>query len=250
MSKILNYIANGRGLGVKYLLIFSLISAIAFGLLVRFGGTDFIPYAQSVADQLLPIKVTNGQVVEPVDTVRTASLNFGGVSKPLPFVIDTTTNTLDTENLRDGVYLTRGFLYTVSRNQVKLIKLEGSFDLARGDYTPQFTTLLNWTALFSFVFGAVFFFVFFFMLSIFYTACSYAVSKVQSKQFEFDLRMRLSVLCLITAYIVFLAFDMVGLHSSKLLFFIAMIAAQAWVFHKLPSQEVSGPAETTASTQK
>lgn len=132
MKKLINYVLNGEGLGAKYLLVLALVVSIIVSIMLRIGGSEAIPYAQSIADQMLPVKVQNGRVITPADTLKIASLQIDGASDPiaLPVVIDTRTDTLDTTQLKDGIYLTRTTLYTVNRNQVKLVRLEGSFRTA------------------------------------------------------------------------------------------------------------------------
>lgn len=235
MSKILDYIVKGQGLGVKFLLIFSVILALFFGFYIKSQGTDLIPYAQQIADQMLPIKIENGIVVEPADTIRTASLSFDDSSTKfeVPFVIDTTTDDIDTSRMSEGIYLTRSNIYSVQRNQSRIIKLEGNFDLPRGDYTPQFRSILNWTALTLGFFAVAFCFVFYFLLSIFYAFCASAVAGLAQKKLDFDQRMRLAVLCLIAAYVLFIFLDLLGVGNSRLLFFLVVILFEAVLIKKL-----------------
>ena len=65
MKKIINYIAGGQGLGIKFIALLALLLSIVFGATVKVMGSDAVPYAQQIADQMLPIKVVNGQIVEP-----------------------------------------------------------------------------------------------------------------------------------------------------------------------------------------
>lgn len=236
MSKIFNYILNGKGLGVKFLLILSVIMAIIFTITIKIMGTQLIPYAQSVADQLLPLKIENGIVVEPVDTVRIASikLNQSSSSDNFPIVIDTREDQLDTNNLKQGIYLSRTTIYMINPNEVRMKKLDGSFNLPQGDYTEAFKSLLNWTVIFSCVLFAVGIFVFYFLLCLFYAWCSYAVSGIASKKYNFDQRMRLSTLCFTVAYLAFIPLDLL-IRTGSLVFFIVVIFMQGFMISKMPS---------------
>ncbi len=252
MSKILDYIVKGQGLGVKFLLIFSVIIAFFFGLYIKSEGTDMLPYAQQVADQMLPVKIENGVVVEPANTVRTASVSLdnSGTAFELPFVIDTTTDVLDTARMQEGIYLTRRNLYSVQRNQSRIVRLEGCFDLPRGDYIPQFRSILNWTALIAGLAAVAFCFVFYFLLSIFYAFCASAVTGLAKKKLDFDQRMRLAVLCLIAAYILFYFLELLGAGNSQLLFFMVVILFEAVLIHKLRLSQPSAAAETAPQQEK
>ena len=70
MKKLINYVLNGEGLGAKYLLVLALVVSIIVSIMLRIGGSEAIPYAQSIADQMLPVKVQNGRVITPADTLK------------------------------------------------------------------------------------------------------------------------------------------------------------------------------------
>lgn len=245
MNKILNYIQNGRGLGVKVLLILTLIISVYVSVIVKTGGTDLIPYAQQIADQILPVKVENGVIVNPVDTVRTATLGDSGFR--LPFVLDTTTDTLDTSKLSQGVYISRTTLYTVNNNEVRIKKLQGSFELPQQDYTDFFNSVLNWIAVISFIIVMVFGFLSYFITCLIYSWCAILVAKLTKNSYSFDQRMRLSVVCFVTTEIIFIPLTFLDI-SSKMLFFIIVITLQGFFLSKLPLSEAQAAeaAEETA----
>ena len=235
MNKIVNYITNGSGLGVKYLLIFSLVMSLFAGIFIRISGAEMIPYAQSVADQLLPIKIENGIVVEPFDTVKTAYLRIGDEETMVfPFTINTTTDALDPSHLRPGLYLTRTTLYAVNQNDTRIIKVQDNAYLPKADYTDVFKSLLNWVAFFSALICIFLLFLLYFILALFYSVCAIAVAAIASKKLDFDLRMRISSLCIIAAYVIFIPLNFTSLGNSRLLFFIVVIALQAFIIKKLP----------------
>lgn len=250
MKKISNYIANAQGLGIKFLLLYSLILGLIFALFIRIQGPQFIPYAQSLADQMLPIKIENGVVVEPVDTVKKARLSIGDKSLELPLVLDTTVDTLDASHLRDGVYMTRTAIYSVNRNQVRINQLQGNIDLPRADYSDAFKTFLNWSAVLFLIFGTAGIFVFFFILSIFYAFCTGIMNYFMKKKFTFDLKMRSSVISLITTYILFFILDLIGVSSGWLGFFLIVMLMQYFLLRNIPSDQPSPVSETTNSEEK
>lgn len=249
MNKILNYIQNGRGLGIKIILILTLIISTYVSVAVKTGGTDLIPYAQQIADQMLPIKVENGVIVDPVDTIRTATLGDSGFT--LPFVIDTTTDTLDTSKLKQGVCLSRTTLYTVNNNEVRIKKLQGSFELPQQDYTDFFNSVLNWIAVISFVLVMIFGFLSYFITCLIYALCAILVAKLTKNTYSFDQRMRLSVICFVAAEIIFIPLSFMAI-NSKLLFFIVVIALQGFFLSRLPlsEAETAEAGEETASEKE
>lgn len=235
MKKILNYIASAQGLGIRYLLLFSLILSVILGLFIRFGGTDYIPYAQQIADQMLPLKIENGKITDPVNTVRQAHLDIEGEEIKLPFVINTTVDKLNPSRLSDGIYITRTAIYSINKNQIRINELEGNFDLPRTDYTEAFTSLLTWTAVICAMFGAAFIFLFLFALSIFYATCAYFLAAAMKKKFSFDLRMRSSVISLLTVYVVLYGLAFIGISSGKMAFFLAVMILEYLLLKNVPS---------------
>lgn len=238
MKKIINYVINGQGVGARWLLLFTVITVLAATIYLRLAATSLIPYAQDVANQMLPIKISDGIVVEPHDTFKSANIQSGSYSLALPLVIDTRVDTLNTANLKDGVYLTRTTLYTVNKNEVKILKLTNDLDIPQADYTDFFTSVLNWGAFFGALFGWAFMFVFYFILSLFYSWCAVAVAKVAGRQYDFDQRMRLSVLSLMAAYLLSWVLGHVGLSSGMLAFFLIVIIFEGLLISRLPAQTI------------
>lgn len=237
MKKIINYIANGQGLGVKYLLLLALILGIIFGIFIKVVGTDGIPYAQQISDQLLPIKVVDGKIVDPVDTYKVVHLQFNADSNPypIPLVLDTTSDELDINSLDPGAYITRSNIYVVKDHEVRTYKLNGSLELPREDYTGFFKSVLNWTAFGVAVFAFAGLFILYFILALIYSVCAIPVAALVSKKTDFDMRMRLSSLALITVYIISWGLRFAfGLNVNMWLFFVVVIAVQAFLLRKLP----------------
>lgn len=237
MQKILNYILNGNGLGFKFLGIFSLIVAVLLAVFLRISGSSLIPYAQSAADQLLPIKIVNGIITEPENTVRTVRLQIGHENLSLPVVLDTTADSLDTENLKPGVYITRTQIYTINQNQVKITKLSNSFDIPKGDYRSLFASWLNWISVGAAIVGIGFIFIGYFLLAVFYAGCAYILMKIMHRELTFEQRMRLSILAIIAVYTVVSAWNWIGISTNWLVFLTIMLGLEAAVIGTIPKIE-------------
>ena len=245
MNRIKNYILNGQGLGIKFLAALAILASLVFAIFVRVEGAQYIPYAQEVADQMLPIKIVDGQIVEPLNTFKMAQISIEGKSSPLalPLVLDTRVSNLDANLLPEGVYVTRTNIYTVTNNQIKVIKLEGDNFIPKGDYTEVFKSWLNWSAFILGVCGIVLLFVLYFILTMFYALCAQLIAKIARKDMNFERRMRLSALVLVATYIIFLPLSFIGIDSS-LLFFVVVICALAWFVIKCAPCKVCAQAET------
>lgn len=201
-------------------------------------GSDAVPYAQQIADQMLPIKVVNGQIVEPADTYKVVHLRFNEDSDPypIPLVLDTTSDVLDINMLDPGIYVTRSNIYFAKEHEVRTYKLANdNFELPRSDYTGFFRSVLNWTAVFVFVFAFAAMFLLYFVLCLFYSVCAVPLAAILGKKTDFDSRMRLSTVAFIAVYAVFWALRLItGLNVNIWLFFIVVIAAQAFLLSKMP----------------
>ena len=233
MERIFNYIARGKGWGIKWLLLFTLVVTVVYAAGIRsVGNRTLVPAAQEVADRFLPIRVEEGIVVEPTDTVKNYTLVLGDENdadaETIEFVMNTGVDSLNTEGLDNGLYLTRKAIYTVAGGKTEIRKLESSFYLPQGDYTDVFNSILNQTIIFFGIFGYMILFAFYLLAVMFYACCSYAVSTLMKKKFEFDLRMRLSVLAFIATYAVFGLLGLFGF-SSKIIFFVAVLALQGLI---------------------
>lgn len=257
MKKVINYIANGQGLAVKYLAVLALVLSVIFGVAVKIFGTEGIPYAQQITDQLFPLTVVDGKIVAPVDTYKTVHIRFSEDADPypLPIVLDTSVDEFDINTLAPGAYISRSNIYVVKQQEVRTYKLEGSYDLPREDYTGWFTSMLNWTAVSIAMISFVGLFVFYFVLALMYSVCAIPVAALCSKKADFSLRMRLSTVALITAYLISWGLYFVidwGLGTT--LFFCTVVVLQAVLLYKLPAPEAQVqtcvcPTETPADTE-
>lgn len=234
MQKIFNYIIKGQGLGIKYIMLASVIISFIFSLFVRINGAELVPYANDIVNQMLPLKIENGVVVEPKNTIRVAHLNSGEVSVPLPIVLDTTIDTLNTTQAERGFYLTRTAFYVVNDNEVRMHPLDEDVDLVQDDYTNDIKSVLTWTAVSLFFIGVLFIFVSYFIAAIFYALCAQLLEFFFHKKYNFDIRMRLSVICFLAIYILYFLLSLCGVESGKLVFFITTIILQSTVIYKLP----------------
>lgn len=243
MEKILNYIKNGRGIGLKYILVLSLV-VIAFVLfyLKIFGEEPFVDTAQEISDQFLPIRIENGKIVEPANTVKTYSVNLGknrnGSKQSLNFILNTKIDNINIRTQKEGFYFTREAVYIIGARQTKVIPYGGDLDLPKGDYTKELKNVFTQGLYIFSIFGLIGVFLYYTILVIFYAFCSYAVSAFLNKNFNFDLRMRLSSLTFTTSYVLFTLLGAFGF-GSRLIFFLAIIALQALILREIPSQEIN-----------
>lgn len=239
MKRIINYIINGDGFGVKYLLIYSFLAAALFSVYYKNFADTLIPYAQETADQLLPIKIVNGQVVEPLNTIKKGIFKIS--SDPViqyPIIINTTVDSLNPTALPDGTYLTRTTLYTVNGNQTKISSLQQeTIDLPKADYSDSFRKFINYSILVIALIALPSFFLIFFILSLFYSLTAWIIAELMRRKPPFDLRMRLSACGIILLYTLAYLVNFTGSQLSGTLIFVLMLVFQSlFIYRGLPKQ--------------
>lgn len=240
MNKILNYISAGTGFGLKIIILISFIASAITAIYLRNASEQFIPGAQNIADKLLPIKISNYTITEPSNIIRDASIDLGTTSagpQRFPIILDTTTDSLNTSNLPSGIYLTRKYIYTVSNKEVRTVEYAESLDLPKTDYTEQFSSFLTYSAVALAVAMLIGMFLAYFLAALFYSFMAWLLSVILRKPVAFDSRMRLSVLCLFTVYLLTFLIKYAGINLSGWTIFILILAMQAVVIKLLPSEK-------------
>lgn len=122
MDKLTRYIHTGTGYGLKKMVMISFVfCVVAIGLL--YTALNRLPdmlEKDPILDDMPTIRIQNGQVVQPADTVWTKDVDTG---TPFILKIDTSRDSMDKTPEENGVYLTRRALYLKSMNQVQLVDL-------------------------------------------------------------------------------------------------------------------------------
>lgn len=62
MKKIINYIAGGQGLGIKFTALLALLLSIVFGATVKVMGSDAVPYARKLPTKCCRLKLLTGRL--------------------------------------------------------------------------------------------------------------------------------------------------------------------------------------------
>ena len=131
MKKIIDYILRGKGLGFLFLLASSVIMATAYMCMFKFICNDIKPSIMLVAEEVLPIKVENGKIVEPHNVYKETAIKIGEdkeKSDELKVVLDTRDDVVY-DKVGDGIYITKDS-FIASLGKVKKVGLsDGYFDV-------------------------------------------------------------------------------------------------------------------------
>ncbi len=224
MNKILNYIKAGRGIGAKFLLIYAFIVAIVYASSVKIMGNEIVPVLQNAADQLLPIKIENGTIVEPADTIKSIRLALPEVN--FPFILDTTVDNIDTTDLKDGIYISKKAIYFVNKKQTKSYNFEDSLTLEKADYTDMFRKFATYVSVICGIFAFVFLYILYLAFTCFYALFAMAFTKMFKISLDYAASMRLSAVSYIATSAVSLLLTFAGLSTRVRVFFVSILILQ------------------------
>ncbi len=222
MQKLLNYITKGKGIGALTLLLFSAIIAFYSAYTINRFLPQMVPYVQKVADDLLPIKIENGQLVIPQEP---KTLNYTIGEESFAVEIDPTKDLL-LEIEKPGIYLTRSYLYTINNKEVRRQKLSSNLNLPKQDYTPLMYNLIKWLVWGVVLIGPFFNFACFLIAVLFYAMCTGLACVLNKTPLNFQTKMRLNTVLFIGVYILSTLVRLAGFRLSLLAFFLIMIALQ------------------------
>lgn len=222
MNKFLSYVQSGKGCGIVWLLIFTLIISVVIGGSVKIMGNDFVPTLQNVADKLLPIKIENGVIVEPDSTVKSLALEVN--DKVLfPIVLDTTVDVIDTSNLQSGIYISKKALYAVGENETRILNFNQNMNLPSGDYADLFKKFATYTALIVAVTLFPFMVIVYLLIVAFCALCSQLMTKIMKNTWDFAPLMRLNAVTFIVSSLVLFVVALFGYNSSLTVTIIATL---------------------------
>lgn len=238
MKKIIDYITKGSGFGILPLLAFSVVIAIIISIKMKDFSNSMIPAAQETANRILPVKIEHGRVITPDNINQTFKIKLSDrfPDVRIPFVVNTTVDTLNPVRLKEGIYLTRTAFYTVGKNQTKVMALSDSLDIPQGDYTDFFKDVANYVIAFMFSFFVIIFFIGLLLACLFYTLTAWLLSAVMKRQTGFDFRMRLSSCGVIMIYTLSFLLTLSGSSLSGMVFFILVLAFQGLFIYHAPQK--------------
>lgn len=224
MNKIVDYIVSGKGIGTLFIFLFALTVALVSSFNLKQALIPVIPHVQQAADELLPIKIENHQVVSPQNIIKTYRIE--NENQPFVLVLDTTRDMLDNTSTENGFYLTRSYFYSVVDGQVRRQTLGEQFDLKKQDYTPMMEKFVKWICVSVAFIGPFLNFIFFLIAIAFYALCSSLALKLNKKSADFPFKMRLNTVLFIGVYLFSTFLNYMNVPFSMLTFFLCMIALQ------------------------
>lgn len=127
MEKVVNYVRNGKGVGLLFILASSILVTIMTLLAVKSFYGEARPQFLMVAEDFLPITVKDGKIIEPADTYKRVELDLGEKGSKddiFSVVLDTRENTTVLSKGENGLYIYKDAVHLVSPREVRVYNLQ------------------------------------------------------------------------------------------------------------------------------
>lgn len=230
MNKVINYVKNGKGIGLLFVLAAAVVMTLGVVFLGKRVYNETRPQIMLIAEDFLPLKVKDGKIVEPAETYKQVSLNFGEDDEALdtlPIVLDTREESGSLpKGEKNGLYIMKDKVYLVSQSKINMYSLpDGVWDV------PAFEEFLDYySGILSGVLTVVFIAAFFLMNL--FKALAVAVlgvigvkvMKADEKVFDFSALMRCSAVLVSVISVAVFCLELygAGFVSWKLMILLAM----------------------------
>lgn len=227
MEKIRNYIKNGKGLGFLFLLASAVVMTIFVVFILKQTYTELRPQMMLVADEILPITVREGKIVQPQDVYKRVDIRLGNdenQAEVFPVVLDTKGENAELPKAKMGLFIMKDVIYWIMENEVKRFSLQDG-EMTKPALEKTVDAILGVFSLIVAVVLIVMLFVFSLIEtvilavfgSLFLKAC-----KIDNK-FSFDALMRLSAVMVAIISLVGLILSLFGLPIMWIYQFLAAL---------------------------
>ena len=183
MEKILQYIREGKGRGLIFLLAVSVVLSFLSVHTARKFCTEVERQMDLLADEFLPITVENGKIVSPENTYKRVDFKIDDTdshSEGIPIVLDTRTKESAVPDAKIGFFMMTDVVYIVSPAKIDRHTFpDGVWDKTR--VLEVWHSSCNVLYLLLAVFAVVFFFVLLFIKVLFIAWLSRLILKAKKE---------------------------------------------------------------------
>lgn len=224
MQKIADYIKNAKGIGAFWIFLLAMFVALSSAHRARLFLPAAVPHVQEFADTFFPIKIQNGRIVTPENTVISKTYHIN--KEPLVITLDTTRDILDVQNPATGLYFTRLYMYSIVENKIQRQPFTADLNLKKQDYVPLLNNLIRFIVRLILFVGPFFNFACFMIAIVFYAFLTGFSCFLNKAVLSFKQKMRLNSVLFIGVYVLSTLFYCFGIYVSTLSFFLMMVALQ------------------------
>ena len=222
-----------KGIGLSILALLALIVSWQATSVIKKYMQEQVPNFQETLNQLAPLKIENGTVVEPINSYKEAYLKVLGDDNERGFkiVIDTKDDTIDLNKIKDDVasiHLAKKKLYFVKKNEISQTDLSAlTLHLEPKDYQEQMKKGISYWGNIMGIFVFVVLTLYYLVCAIIFAIVSFLYTIGQADKPDFAARIRVSAVALfITSAIdmLLIATTDTGLNSSIYVLAIILIS--------------------------
>lgn len=134
MEKLLNYIKNGKGHGIIFLIAISVLITTFFMITIKKYYTEAKPKIELVAQDFLPITIKNNKIASPIDAYKRVDLNLSDEENEflIPVILNTTSSASEFPKEDLALYITTDNLYFITPKEIKKIDYQdGIYDIQK-----------------------------------------------------------------------------------------------------------------------
>ena len=190
-----NYIKNGRGFGLLFLLASALLCTLMFSFVVRDAYNTYSPKIVEIANNFLPIEIQNGKIVSPEDFYKEVKIGAeeNGDEYVFRVIMDTREGAEYHSEFKQGLFIYPNALYMVSDNQVKKMEYKHEGVLNTDDFSKFMDKFLSFFSVIMSAIVVVYFFIVFLLhASVVAIVGHFAIKIGGAELWKFSTLMRLS----------------------------------------------------------
>ena len=129
MEKIINYVKNGKGIGILFLLAASVIIALIMMFSIKDIYSTLRPQASLIAEDILPLTIQNHKIVNPSNTYKRLYLTIGDTNADkfsFPVVLDTRHEASQMPQGKQGLYIMTDAVYMIAPTQIRRFEYQNN----------------------------------------------------------------------------------------------------------------------------
>ncbi len=237
MNKLMNYIKNGKGIGVLFIMAAAVVMTLAMMIMFKDVYAALQPQAELIAEDILPLTVKNHKIVNPAKTYKRFSLTLGDDKDKFsfPVIFDTRAETSEMPRAKQGLYIMTDAVYMVAPTQIRRFDYQndGIIDKAA------FKTLTDYITNTVFIIISIIFIVIYFIAGLFKAWIAALIASfgqkfiLGEKRFNMETLMRLSsVATACIELLVFALFNASGKGLPFMQFILLVLLAEAVFLYK------------------
>lgn len=235
MNKVYDYILKGKGIGMSILLGLSIFFSVNFNVLFNHFANMATPHLQDILYRTAPLKIENGTVVVPENTIKKVVL-FDYGTKQYSLLIDTTVDFLSANDLPDGLYLTRKKLYFSYNGEIRTQNLGNDIEIENVDYTQFLQQGFKKLAMYVFFLMVFGLFATYMILNVFYALLTKIAELVNKRTLSFVSKLRLNAVLFSVVSLSFFILGNFNIILGKIAFVLIMLILQIIIVKKIPQE--------------